>query len=121
MHIVQQRENGCVLACIAMLTNISLDAVYEVYPEFNGNGVSTEDTLLILKRLGYDPVQYVQPKCFPKRSYIVTAPSLNKPGHNHAVVISNLHVYDPNNGTGKKYYTTDTLFSWSEVIELVME
>jgi hypothetical protein len=131
INFVQQKENGCVLACIAMMTNIPLKMVEDAYPEFDGIGLSTIDTIRIFNRLGYEPIQYVNPIMFPKRLYMCGIASLNNLGGLHAIVVycksdGTMDIYDPLEGIeGKLIYGNKEenikLKTYTDVIELVCE
>jgi hypothetical protein len=122
MKIVKQGFNDCVLACIAMVLNKELSEIHEVYPEFDDNGVTIDDTIMILNRLGFaNYAKHASNRLFDNRTYIVTVPSLTTRGCNHAVVIENLQVYDPNLiDKPEDSYTNDTLKCWSEVLEIIV-
>jgi len=128
---VQQQQNGCVLACISMMTNVPLEKVYDAYPEFNGEGVNTVDTVRIFNRLGYEPIQYVNPLMFPKRLYMCGVASLNNLGGLHAIVVyckedGAMDIYDPLDGIDGKLIYGDKegnikLTTYTDIIELVCE
>jgi ABC-type bacteriocin/lantibiotic exporter with double-glycine peptidase domain len=129
VNLVQQKKNGCVLACISMMTNIPLDQVYDVYPEFNSEGVNTFDTIKIFNRLGYEPIQYVHPMMFPGRLYMCGVASLNNLGGLHCIVVyvhqNNIFdVYDPVEDGKLRYGNNEgeiKLTTYTDVVELVVE
>lgn len=121
MKIINQRSNDdCVLACIAMTAGVSYEKAKEVLTELKLEcPLSTESAALILVKLGCW-LDLQSPFClFKSQTYIITVPSLNFPGLNHAIVgVTDkdgfLDVYDPQNGIeGKKYYKKDDKVHWT--------
>ena len=69
---VQQNNNTCVIACIAMVANLTHEEVLQSYPEFNGEGICVEDTLVILRRLKIPYIQYVSTCLYESRVFLIT-------------------------------------------------
>jgi hypothetical protein len=121
MKLLKQGNNDCVLACIAMCLDLTLEQVHKHYPDYKGEGINMRQTMTILDRLGHhDYVQCVTNTLFSDRTYIITVPSLTVRGGNHAIVVHNHQVFDPNAiDKPDDSYNSNTLTSWSEVLEIV--
>lgn len=125
IKLVTQGDKDCVLACIAMASGLSLDDVREAYPEFDGTGINTMETIKIIERLKIPYVWQINAHIYEQRVYILTVPSLNFPGGNHSIVVSYDNdvpsVYDSNNGyEGRKFYKDwNDVKSWADVIEII--
>ena len=130
-HVQQGHEDGCVHACIAMVSGRKYSDIYQAKPY----PLSFEETLLTLAEFGCVGIPQVSPS-LPLRPCIVlaTVPSLNEVGGNHMVVLqqaeNTFEVLDPQAGrAGKKCYVTrgptqhtlglHTLQCWTEVIEVL--
>lgn len=138
MNLVQQGDNDCALACLAMLSNKTLEEIHSLYPKFNGVGTTTEEILYLLQLLELDYVLYANPKLVYGRLYLVTVPSLNKANSSHAIIVDlrdweysedgsdtiiGCTIYDPNqdNSKGKQWYSYKDLPLpiFYEVIEIL--
>lgn len=115
--VTQEDDDGCVHACIAMVTGQSYKDVRAV----DRHELSMFRVISILSYFGYigEPQTYPVLPLTSATVALVTVPSLNIPGGNHQVVwvADDLKVFDPNEmRAGRKWYTTQTMKSWSEVI-----
>jgi len=122
MKHITQIENGCVIACIAMVGNLTQKEVLAAFPEFDGVGICQEDTIIILRRLQIPYIQYVSTSLYENRLFIVTVPSLNTPMGNHCVVVKTDKegkptIYDPAKGLKDKLFY-ESIRCWSEVLEI---
>jgi len=131
IKLINQNEADCTMACIAMVGRTTLSAVHKAFPEFDGIGCNTKDTVNILDRLNIPHILYASDRLFFGRLYILTVPSLNILGGNHDIVVINHSdgstiILDPNNGKDTKMYyshldekNSAQLISWSNPIEII--
>ena len=121
MKHISQNENDCALACMAMLSNKTLEEIHQLYPEFNGIGVTTEEILYLLRLLKIEYILYATPRMIYGRLYLVSVPSLNNKGSHSVIVdlrdwevseedpnvIVGCCLYDPNqkNNIGRESYS----------------
>lgn len=127
-HVRQEDENGCVIACIAMVTGETYKAVKAVfdrlYPDRNLGicGIECDQKVAVLEEMGFG-WEICYPRMFPELGYyIIAAPSINKSRGLHAMVIDFSDIWellDPQKGNKNKLsYTTDTLVSYAESIRV---
>lgn len=111
--LTQPTPNTCAHTCLAMVTGESIDSLIE---RFGDRGICWSDDALILVENGIFPVKITgDGHPFPYQGvYIVSTPSLNKPGKLHAVVVEanedGYVVHDPNSGReGVEAYGSDAI------------
>ena len=137
LDFVQQTDNSCVLACIAMVARLTLEEVEDLYPEFDGEGVNSANSHTILRRANVFSVEYTSSTnmLFWGRLYLVAVPSLSELGRLHQIVVDQRFedengypiqfIFDPNKGyKGRRCYGNGEgeipLSSWTEVIEIII-
>lgn len=133
IKLIQQNETDCTLACIAMVGRITLDKVHKIFPEFDGKGTTSKETIMVLDRLKIPHILYASDSLYYGRLYMLVVPSVNILGNTHNIVVVNKSdgstiILDPNNGRdGKKFYSEDSsevnaveLKSWCDPIEIVI-
>lgn len=118
-HQTQSDPNGCVFACMAMLSfgewsqdkiRLAMDDETSLRAEF-----------LQLTRMGLWG-EFCFDSCLRIDAVqLLTVPSLNNLGGNHRVIVDTRNderlLFDPNHGYhGRKWYRFDDLRSWSEVV-----
>ena len=122
-HVMQKTDSDCAVATLSMYTDMCYDQIIKVIDEYKIKiPISTNDSMRILKILGYSPVRLHtwvwQSRC------IVSVPSLNFPSKNHSVVwsgnCSRGEVFDPQHGrVMKSFYSTQEFIgcrAWSNII-----
>jgi len=121
-------ENS-VFLCLTLATSKDLEEIKAVFPEYNGIGISTHETSIILDRLAIPYVRYVDDILFKDRVYLVSVPSLFEVSAMHCILVymcklknKPLTVIDPyRNIKGIPYYknlTKDVYYT--NVIELLI-
>lgn len=111
MRLVKQpTDNSCTSACLAMLTGISVDTIMlEFHHRFRAGETNTYEYL------DTKGVQYVKhPDLYTIGgdcdgwAYLLAVPSLNEFSQMHNIVVyvdqSNLHILDPQQGNGARFY-----------------
>lgn len=121
-QVTQQKySSDCVLACIAMISDYSLEKLRRVFPVYNGIDLFYEQA--ILNKLGITFIAYHHPQVYNGRVYFLTVPSLNTSCHSHRIICDTRYenpvIFDPNKGNGLKYYGDGgfKIQSYSEVVE----
>ena len=124
-HVQQEKNNDCVLACVAMITGERLEDMYKKYKI--DLPLSTDDMIKILTLNGFVCEKQLNSKVHTDNVYIVTVPSINIERLNHSVVFDiqdKFILHDPNKGRdGRKVYKspndTDKVLSWSSPIKII--
>ena len=121
-------ENS-VFLCLALATSKYLEEIKAVFPEYNGIGISTHETSIILDRLEIPYIRYVDDILFKNRVYLVSVPSLFEKSAMHCILVY-MHehknepqtVIDPyRNIGGIPYYKTITKdVYYTNIIELLI-
>lgn len=105
-NVKQETKNGCVIACLATVTENTFDHVHNLTKiDTNEKGVGMQEKLRLLGVLGHSWVHIFPPVLMFDRIYIATVPSLNMQGQNHSVVFdmyADEYVLDPNQGRKNK-------------------
>ena len=124
MELIQQGDpDGCVSACVAMVTGRTY---VEVRKASGGVMTSFAEILHLLAHFGHVGIPLLNPRIPQERcALLACVPSLNVKGGNHEIVLTYdpdgtiLTVLDPNKGVdGKLFYGPDgvMLRSWTELI-----
>ncbi len=121
-HVQQEKNNDCVLACIAMITGERLEDMYKKYKI--DLPLSDDDMIKILTLNGFVCEKQLDSKIHSDNVYIVTVPSLNIERLNHAVVFdmqNEFILHDPNKGVnGRKFYdSADQILAWTSPIKII--
>lgn len=128
MNFVQQVDsNGCVVACIAMITGKPYNEIkMNDFPDWNNQsgGITADDRDKALVRNGIWPRRQVDNILNPGSLYTVSVASLNRKGGMHQVVVDcrfdMFKVYDPQMGNeGMEFYTVHTLLSFGDTVEVI--
>lgn len=109
--IKQPTKQSCVHACLSMVTGIP---VGHIIKRFGSRPLSKNDELIVLTEMGIYPITLpvsVQPLMVLGNIFMVTVPSLNIKGGNHAVVVEvtqdmDINVYDP---SPSEHYPVDAM------------
>lgn len=124
---VTQGKNECVFACIAMVTDVPVEEVKQLLPNWDGEGVSLQEELDILRKLGCVAVRYVDAELVHNRVYILTVPTKSKAKTSHRIVLDlgyfspETILYDPNTGRELEencYKEFADLPAWWDVVEI---
>lgn len=117
VHQQQPCNRSCVSTSIAMILGLPAKVVIDKWDEeYHRDGVSLR-TILDYYKIpfkSFDTADRNGMADCPSGYYLVTVPSLNFVGGNHqiAVALDNEKLgyiaYDPQQGTGVKYYTSET-------------
>lgn len=137
MNLVYQEPDSkhCVLACLATLMNMPMEAVKDDALHLGINydeGITCWDELRLLQFWGWqNNVVIVSPltnHLIFGRTYLATVPSLNHVGGMHRIIVKCLPVagdpgvlfliHDPNR-VGKRYGVDVLVPTWSELMEFV--
>lgn len=135
MKLINQiNDQSCVHACLAMVTGVDINEVWDRYPF--PLTPKQELTVLIEGRawpIAQPPFDNQFPLC---GIYLVSVPSLNVPGVLHRVVVvvgqTDVTCLDPQSGReGRKFYSEDAFTpsgttsapvkSYSEVVRICMD
>ena len=114
----QESDDGCGIACVAMVADMTVKHAVET---IKMTTLSEQEMDKSLTELDISFVKYDYPNLYAKATYIAITPSLNEAGMNHWIVIqtdseNKLTVFDPST---KNTYTSESLFSWTNVIEII--
>ena len=116
--IYQEDPTGCVLACIATVTQIPYEEVKRTFCYLFGeleDGVTSHQEKAILAKLGWGHsiIEYDRySSLHDNKTFILTVPSLNNTPHGaHRIVMQidsdgNRYIHDPNGKEGLKRYGT---------------
>jgi len=108
---MQPDQKSCVSTCVAML--LGVPATGQQLVRFQGDYFDDRETASsFLRRKGMKNRALLTEDRTMNfgRVYILSVPSLNNVGGMHAIVVDMrdvMEIYDPQKGTGKKYYGTD--------------
>ena len=127
INTIRQGGSDCTLACIAMVTNTTIEYVQSHFTfQSTLEGTTLEEMLLIFASMKVDYILQAFPSIFSGRLYIVTVPSLNFEARNHNIVVQfcpdtlTFVINDPNEGyPGRKYYDNNNFRCYSEVVEII--
>lgn len=116
-------DKTCVAACMAMIAGVSIERVLKITEDIGEPPFSEETSMIGLTQLKVLPRRQLENQILHGRIYIADVPSLNFLGTMHAVVLDFrdiFEVYDPQNGReGKKFYTSENISGWANLIYCV--
>lgn len=123
MELQQQTiHNGCVCACIAMLSGRPVEEVTKDYHHLLWGGGFRTSELLTREQIPFVVLGTEDNSVWAGRVYLACVPSLNLPGSFHAILIDarsgEMEVLDPAE-EGKQRYTRENLHSWILEYEVV--
>lgn len=121
-HVQQECSQSCGIACVAMVTGKPFTDIrkqvesvpisnYTLHTLLNSNGIVAEHAPFL--------------QLFPDEVYIMAAPSLNRGGSMHYIVVDTretpFKVYDPNVGIDdKQVYSHKTIRSWGVLTKVTL-
>lgn len=133
LKLVNQLPNSkeCVIACIAMVSEIPIEELRDKYGHIE-NGINSFEEISFMHYLGIDFCLYSVPCMMWGRVYLITVPSLNCDGGSHRIVAdlrtrNYIKLLDPNYGQedidGRASYDinknyVDCMPSYFDVVEI---
>ncbi len=121
MKLVRQKHKlDCGVACMAMLLKCTYNEVIIYFKQdFSCQDMDESDLQCAIEQYGRKMIIHKDIDLTKDSIFII--PSLNNINKEHAVYWSDNKVYNPNNGSGLKIYTTKLFLCAKKIMQFTLE